>query len=306
MNDLRQLRHFVALVDHGHFSRAAEALHLSQPALTRSIQSLESALGCTLINRHGRGISLTAQGRLVEQHARRLLLGSRALKEAVRQIDNLEAGQLRVGAGPFPAARLVPEALARLIKAYPRLAVAVTVGDWSSLRDRLLDERIELFISDIRELETDAALEILPLPVHQGVLFCRPGHPLLRQQRIRFSDLAGYPLAGTQLPEPVAQSVLSDTGREMLSIQCDNFLLLKTMTEQSDAVCMAPRDVVQKDFDSGELMELTLLSERLSHHSAYGLVSRRGHRLSPAGEAFQAQVQEAAASCSSAMRNGIA
>src|SRR5690606_12443148 len=85
MNDLRQLRHFVALAEHGHFARAAEAVHLSQPALSRSIQALESQLGCTLVNRHSRGISITAHGQLVLEHARRLLAGSRAFGNAVSQ-----------------------------------------------------------------------------------------------------------------------------------------------------------------------------------------------------------------------------
>jgi DNA-binding transcriptional LysR family regulator len=62
MNDLHQLRHFVALAEHGHFARAAEAIHLSQPALSRSIQALEASLDCQLIDRHSRGISLTTHG----------------------------------------------------------------------------------------------------------------------------------------------------------------------------------------------------------------------------------------------------
>ncbi|WP_421684385.1 LysR family transcriptional regulator [Stutzerimonas urumqiensis] len=293
MSDLRQLRHFIALIDHGHFARAAEALHLSQPALTRSLQALEASLGCTLVNRHSRGITLTEPGRLVESHARRLLAGSRAMIEAVQQYDNLEAGQLRLGAGPFPAARLVPDALADLLTAHPRLAVAVTVGDWWGLREALLDERIEMFVADVRELQSDSLLDIIELPVYPGVLFCRPGHPLLAQARIGFSDLARFPLAGTQLPAPVARAVLKDTGREMLSVQCENFLLLMRLTEQGDAVCMAPRDVVQEALDDGSVVELGPLTDRLVHHSAYGLVSRRGHCLSPAGEAFKARLTRA-------------
>jgi len=98
MNDLRQLRHFVALAEHGHFARAAEAVHLSQPALSRSIQALEASLGCVLVDRHSRGISLTAHGRLVLEHARRLLAGSQALSNAVGQLGNLASGELRLGA----------------------------------------------------------------------------------------------------------------------------------------------------------------------------------------------------------------
>ncbi|WP_421683773.1 hypothetical protein HKW98_04760 [Stutzerimonas urumqiensis] len=117
------------------------------------------------------------------------------------------------------------------------------------------------------------------------------GDPLLGRASITFADLARYPLASSQLPERVARSVREDTGRDtVLSIQCDNFLLLLKLTEQSDTLCISPRDVVQEALNEGRLVELEGLSEQLRHRSAYGLVSRRGHRLSPAGEAFRAQL----------------
>lgn len=162
MNDLRQLRHFVALAEHEHFARAAAAVHLSQPALSRSIQALESQLGCTLVDRHSRGVSLTAHGRLVLEHARRLLAGSLALSNAVNQLGNLQAGELRLGAGPYPAARLIPQALGQLLQRYPRVQVKLDIANWLELRDSLLDSAIELFVADIRELQDDAQLHIEP------------------------------------------------------------------------------------------------------------------------------------------------
>src|SRR5690349_15978349 len=76
MMDLRQLRHFVALADYRNFGRAAEATNLSQPAFSRSIQTLERDLDCALVDRSSRELRLTGQGELVLQHARRLLAGS--------------------------------------------------------------------------------------------------------------------------------------------------------------------------------------------------------------------------------------
>ena len=287
MYDLRQLRHFTALINHGNFARAALALHLSQPALSRSIQALEANLGCVLVNRHSRSISLTAQGQMVFQHAKRLLSASKALEQAVKQIDNLEAGQLRIGAGPFPAAGLVPHALARLVNAYPKLEVEIIVGDWESLRQGMLDEEIEMFVADVRELMTDPLLQVTTLPVQPAVAICRPGHPLLECDDLNFDSIAAYPLAGTHLPEPVARSIMRDTGRDnALSIQCDNFTLLITLVVHSDAICMVPRDVVAEALSQGQLCELPSLSGKIRHHSAYGLVSRLGHRLSPAAEAL--------------------
>lgn len=287
MYDFRQLRHFLALVEHGHFGRAALALHLSQPALSRSIQSLEEDLGCRLVNRHSRSISLTAQGEAVLEHAQRLIAGSRALNEAVLQIDNLEAGLLRIGAGPFPAAEIVPRAVARLVSRYPKLQVEVVVEEYSALRQRLQHESIELFVADVRELLDDAELEITALPVHRVIAACRPGHPLLAEAKVDFRSIAGYPIAGTRLPDKVARGICRGTGRDnALTVQCDNFAFLVNLVEHSEAICMAPEDALRQSIATGRLEEVTGLSPRIRQHSAYGLVRRKGRRPSPAAQAL--------------------
>ena len=295
MYDLRQLRHFLALVEHGNFARAAVAVHLSQPALSRSIQTLETNLGCVLVNRHTRSVSPTAQGKVLHAHAARLLAASKSLEQAVRQVDNLEAGEIRIGAGPFPAAALMPRALARLLGDYPRLQVEVLVDSWDGLRQRLLDEDIELFVADIRELLDDPLLNIEPLPVHNVVAICRPGHPLFEREDLTFDTIADYPLAGTHLPEAVDQGIRQEIGRNhALSVLCDNFALLVTLVEHSDAICMAPRDVVSDAIGTGRLVELKSLSARVRHHSAYGLVNRRGREPSPAAQALRKRILFAA------------
>lgn len=287
MNDLRQLRHFVALAEHGHFARAAAAVNLSQPALSRSIQALEASLGCSLLDRAPRQISLTAHGRLVLEHARRLLDGSRALHSAVTQLDNLDSGELRLGAGPYPAARLVPRALGRFASHHPGVRVQLTLENWHSLRQRLLDDAIELFVADIRELEGDPLLDIIPLRRHPGTLFCRPGHPLLGQDRLQLTDLARYALAGTQLPVEVARAIGELAGNEKpLAIECDNFMVLKAVVAGSDVVSMAPWDVVAEDIQAGRLA-LLQIPAGTETSSAYGVVSHAARSLSPAARAVR-------------------
>ncbi|WP_137887976.1 LysR family transcriptional regulator [Pseudomonas sp. 2FE] len=293
MNDLRQLRHFVALAEHGHFARAAESVNLSQPALSRSIQALEASLGCRLLDRGPRNAVLTAYGQLVLEHARRLLAASRALQNAVNQLGNLEAGELRLGAGPYPAARLVPRALGQLARLYPKVRVQLVIEDWRSLRERLLNEAIELFVADTRELQDDPQLTISPLQTHPGVLFCRPGHPLLKQPKVSIHALADYPLAGTQLPEQVASALRQLSGREqLLGIQCDNFMVLKALVAESDVLSMAPWDVIAEDVEAGRLDVVPMAPGELPPRSAYGLVRRAGHSLSPAAQAMLEQLRK--------------
>ncbi|MDH4567032.1 LysR family transcriptional regulator [Pseudomonas sp. BN414] len=287
MNDLRQLRHFVALAEHGHFARAAEAVNLSQPALSRSIQALEANLGCNLLDRGPRQISLTAHGRLVLEHARRLLDGSRALHSAVAQLENLDSGELHLGAGPYPAARLVPRALGRFASQHPGVRVRLSLENWRSLRQRLLEDAIEMFVADIREFEGDPLLDIIPLRRHPGTLFCRPGHPLLARDQVRLTDLSAYALAGTQLPVEVARSIGELAGNEKpLGIECDNFVVLKAVVAESDVISMAPWDVVAEDVMAGRLAVLEPIA-RTRTLSAYGVVSHAARSLSPAARAMR-------------------
>ncbi|WP_068827358.1 LysR family transcriptional regulator [Pseudomonas sp. BMS12] len=283
MNDLRQLRHFVALAEHGHFARAAEAVHLSQPALSRSIQALESSLGCSLVDRHNRGISLTAHGQLVLEHARRLLAGSRALSNAVSQLGNLGSGELRLGAGPYPAARLVPQALGQFSQRYPQVRVQLLIENWQQLHQRLLNDEIELFVADSRELQDDSRLLVEPLEAYPGTLFCRPQHPLQQgPQPVDVAQLLSYPLAGVQLPEAVRNALRQLSQRDnVLSIECDNFMVLKQLVAGSNVLSMAPWDVVAEDVELGRLALLNVSPKHIAQHSAYGIVSRAGHSLSP-------------------------
>ncbi|MFZ3184554.1 MAG: LysR family transcriptional regulator [Pseudomonas sp.] len=298
MNDLRQLRHFVALAEHGHFARAATAVNLSQPALSRSIQALESSLDCQLLERPSRGVSLTAHGQLVLEHARRLLAGSRALENAVSQLGNLQAGELRLGCGPYPAARLIPQTLGQFSGSFPKVRVQLLIDDWRNLRRRLLNDELELYVADIREYGADPQLCVTPLQQYPGVIFCRPGHPLLGKEPLELNASLDYPLAGTSLPAAINQAMQTLTGRaHPLTIECDNFMVLKALVSASDALSMAPWDVVAEEVLSGSLAVLNLPLERLAQSSAYGLVSRSGRSLSPAAQAFSTLLQEVDQHC---------
>lgn len=292
MNDLRQLRHFVAVAEYGHFARAAEAINLSQPALSRSVQALEASLGCQLLDRGPRNAVLTAHGQLVLEHARRLLQASRSLQNAVSQLGNLEAGELRLGAGPYPAARLIPRALGQLVTRYPKVHVQLTIENWMTLREQLLNERLELFVADIREFASDPLLTIEPLHSYAGVFFCRPDHPLLKETALDRDKLSRYPLAGTELPDEVASALGQLSGRQqLLEIQCNNFLVLKALVASSDVISLAPWDVVADDVNAGRLAVLPVPGNQPVQRSAYGVVTRAGHSLSPAAQAMLEQIR---------------
>lgn len=102
--DLRQLRYFIALAEHRSFVRAADAMGITQPAFSRSIQGLEQELGCQLVDRGSKDLRPTPEGQVVLQHALSLVQGSANLIHEIAQLNKLDAGELRfrqrAGAGP--------------------------------------------------------------------------------------------------------------------------------------------------------------------------------------------------------------
>ncbi|MGN6672392.1 MAG: LysR family transcriptional regulator, partial [Thermomicrobiales bacterium] len=117
--DLHKLRVFAAVAEHEHYSRAADALRISQPALSVHVRDLERYFGVALFERAGRNVRLTDAGRLVQDYARRILALTVEMDEAVEDLRGLRAGQLRLGASTTIGEYLLPDALAAFRRQYP-------------------------------------------------------------------------------------------------------------------------------------------------------------------------------------------
>jgi LysR family transcriptional regulator, carnitine catabolism transcriptional activator len=148
--DLRQLEYVVAVVEHGGFTRAAAALHVSQPSLSQGVQSLERELGVQLFDRLGRSVTLTAAGEAVVDGARRVLRDATELRTASAAVAGVVTGRLDVVALPT----LAVDPLARLIGAFraahPGVTVQVTEPeDAASVERQVLSGRAELGFADL-------------------------------------------------------------------------------------------------------------------------------------------------------------
>ncbi|POA20286.1 LysR family transcriptional regulator [Pseudomonas sp. FW300-N1A1] len=293
MHDLRQLRHFVAIAENGNFARAAEAVNLTQPALSRSLQALERTLNCQLLDRSSRGASLTAHGHLVLEHARTLLIASKGLKNAVDQLDNLESGELLVGGGPIPSAVLVPRALALLITRHPRVRTLLIIDNWMNLREQLLGHNIEIYVADVRKVLDDPLLQVEELYNFPVMVFCQPHHPLLECVTLSPEQIGHYPLACTRLPACKTLDVERLNARvPPVSFECDNFEALYQLVRESDVLGLAPWDVLADHVSAGRVAILPIPRDLLDERTAYGIVSRRGEALSPAAVVLKIIVQE--------------
>jgi len=204
--DLRQLRHFIALADQRSFVAGALAVNLSQSAFSRSIQALEHSVGCQLVDRGRKDLAPTKQGLVLLEHARRLVRVAQQMANEISQFNGLEAGELRFGCGPAPAAGLIPRAIGSFIGRYPKARVQFQVDDWQSLSKRLLSEEFEFFVADTRQFEADPGLPD-PTPASTQMALLLPqrasvGRPGQRQR----SGVDELPAGGEHPAAKSAQS----------------------------------------------------------------------------------------------------
>src|SRR5450432_3355721 len=177
MLELRLIRYAVALGEHGNFARAARALQITQPTLTRSIHSLERLVDVRLFDRSHKGVKPTAHGRVLLQRGEFVLNRERDLRRELRLLSGLEEGSLAVSAGPYLAESTVASAIARVAQAHPGLKISCTSADPAQVVRDVLSERIDVGVAAVDGLESDGSLVVEPLPVQRIYLACRPGHP---------------------------------------------------------------------------------------------------------------------------------
>jgi DNA-binding transcriptional LysR family regulator len=201
--DVQQVQHVVSVIDHGGFSRAAQAIGIAQPSMSQSIRRLESELGVVLFERIGRGVQLTEAGRAFEGPARAVLREFDTLQSAVSMHRELEAGLLRVATIPTLAATVVAPLIAQFRALHD--GITVHVADErrpESLIDMVADGRCELAFADAQTRR--AGLQSVQLARQQLLAVLPPATDPV-PQTLRIERFARYPLvlapAGTAVRE---------------------------------------------------------------------------------------------------------
>ncbi|QLF94432.1 LysR family transcriptional regulator [Pseudomonas sp. ABC1] len=294
--DLRQLRHFVALIEHRSFVAAADAVNLSQSAFSRSIQALEHSAGYQLVDRASKELPPTKQGLVVLEHARRLLRNAHDLSLEIDRFNGEESGELLFGCGPAPAAQLIPRAIARFIGDYPKAHVRFLVDNWQELDKRLTNEEIEFFVADTRHFEANPDYRIIRLRPQKWYFCCRSGHPLAAVEDVSCEQVFSYPLATTFRP-PNIRKVLMDYSRRRdftPAVECEHGHALLNVVRHSDAIGIANPINLEEYLLKDELKILQVhdLPEHLEElNTRYGIVSRVSRSLSPLARAMAEQIE---------------
>ena len=192
--DLRILRYFLAVADEGNITRAAERLHVSQPALSTQLAALEDELGHKLLERSARGITLTEKGVALRQRADDLVDLAERVEAEIKASDTDEiVGTVSIGAGETPAFRFVARAADELHRKNPKLCFSVSSGNGEDIVAHLREGTFDLGVL-IGPGRYDG-FDYLTLPyTHHWGLAVRKDSPLAAKKRISPKDVRGIPL----------------------------------------------------------------------------------------------------------------
>ncbi|MBA5637640.1 LysR family transcriptional regulator [Duganella sp. LX20W] len=308
--DLKRLRHAIALAEELNFARAAERVHLSQPALSRSIQTLEEELGLPLFDRDNRNVKLTTAGAVFMERARKLTFQMRNLERDMGLIRDAEMGVVAFGVGPLPTASMLPQLVRHVRQTRPGLAMRVSSNNWRNLLVNLKAEQIEFFIADARDILPDPDLSITPISRQHGRFMVRAGHPLLARPERTLADTLPYGFASLLLPlamKALFRQVLRLAPEAPLPVmfECDNMHILKEVTLEDDVILLATEAAVANEVASGTLAPLDFPGLP-PMYAEIGAVQLVGRTLSPAARLVLERLHDIAATApgSTVFRDG--
>jgi DNA-binding transcriptional LysR family regulator len=253
--DIGRLTAFVAVARTGSISRAADALFVTQPAVTARLQALEKTLGAQLLVRSRQGSRLTDAGRALLPHAQRAMAALAHGREAVQEVLTGGAGRLTIGAAPAVSTYVLPAMLHRFQAGHPGVRLSVRSGHSEEVLEMVLREEVEIgLMRPIQHPEISATL----LYEDEVVLVVHRGHPFAAAGHVRMGELAGENLilfdrtsSYHELTSAIVrQAGISPRGR----LDVDNIDAAKRMVEQRLGIAMLPRTSVQAEVGSGRLV----------------------------------------------------
>jgi DNA-binding transcriptional LysR family regulator len=294
----RRLRHLLLLVEYGHFGRAAAALNISQPALTKSIQALEAELGVMLLDRKRGAVTLTAFGELVVLRSRALLSAEEDMLHEINLLAGLEIGSLRVALGPYPSNISGYPALVRLLAKYPKISIAVHVGGWREVLRQVIAREVDLGLAELGGMPADDQFETVMVGQHRGRFFCRPGHPVLKQGPVELAELLEFPWVSSRLPSRFATIMphsVSNAGRIdpfngdfVPAIEIDVPFALAGLISGSDALALASLAMMEQDMAAGIVALVPMAG--IEFRAAYGFIYLKNRSLTPAAKTYMQEI----------------
>ncbi|WP_338764005.1 LysR family transcriptional regulator [Massilia sp. METH4] len=293
----RQLLLLIALDEQRNIHRAAETLHMTQPAASKQIKDLEEMLDVKLFERLPRGMEPTLFGETMIRHARMALTSLSLAHDDVLALKSGLVGQVEIGVIMTPAMSLLPKAIAKVKQQAPLLRIGVHMEPSNTLLNMLERGTLDFMIGRILEHDTNSRLTYEELTEEPACAVARIGHPLASAPNLTLKDIAGHPWVlppqGSILRHRV-DMMFRRAGLEPPANTVDTtaLLLITALLQQTDTLHVMPVDVARY-YQS--LNVLTILPIELPFKmDAFGIIRQQDHLLSPGANLLLTAVRSTA------------
>lgn len=262
----RHLQCFLEIARQQSVVKAAVALSVTQPAVSKTLRELEELLGVALFERRGRGVALTRFGEVFLRYAGASVTALRQGVDSIAQARTKGGAAIKVGALPTVSTRVVPRAVQLFKQEHTGTLVRVVTGENSVLLSQLRTGDLDLVVGRLADPDLMTGLSFEHLYSERVSFIVRPGHPLLKSKPFNLAKLAGYtvlmPTEGSII-RPLVDRFLIANGVASLPDQIETVSMAfgRRYTRTTDAVWLISRGVVAEDLEEGALVELPIATE---------------------------------------------
>jgi len=280
----------VKVAEFGSFSKAAEALYLTQPTVSEHIRTLEDEFGVRLLDRLGRGATVTRAGALLLSHAQRMLALSREARQAMESFQGRMSGELLIGASTIPGEYVLPALIGRFKEKYPDISITLLIGDSQAAVDWVAEGRAELAVVGARL--SVRGIEYKELMPDDLVVVIRGTHAWHARKQITLEDLQSEPLlirergSGTRAAlEGALAEVHMDLAAFRIVGEMGSTQAIKQAVKAGVGVSLMSRRAVEEECRSGLLACLRVKDLKVAR--SFHLATHRERSRSPLAEAFR-------------------
>ena len=295
---LRHLHCFMAVVEQQNLRKAAAQLHLTQPAVSKTITELEEIVGVRLLQRDRSGARLTAEGERFQAHALTVIVALERVEDALGLAHTPAIALLQIGALPTVAPDLLPLALAAFRREHPAAKVLIQTAANAPLLHALKTGEVDVVLGRMAEPQMMLGLSFEMLYVEPLMLVVRQEHPLAGRADVSLTDIASYPFvvsAKGTIPRHSTESFFQSRGLTMPGNVTETLSVsvARQITRQSDAIWFSPAGAVRADLADALMVSLPVSTE--GSEEPVGLLLRSEGLLSPAAGGFVAIMRASAA-----------
>src|SRR5437016_3730474 len=283
--DINQLEVFVAVAQEKSFSRAAEALHRTQPAVSQAVRRLEAELRESLFDRSSKDGSLTAAGRVLLDFAQQMLNLRHHAHSAIRELRDLHRGKLSLGANEYTVMCLLPR-IPICGAGHPHIKIEVKRSLASRIPGEILGRDVEIGVVSFKP--NDRAIKSVPVALDELALIVAPDHPLAAKTIVSVRELGAESFIAHNVPSPYRERVIKTFEKHRtplnISMEMPTLEAIKRLVEKGMGVALIPRLTAQTEIARQQLVGLTVREMRLERR--LHLIYRKGATLSHAAKAF--------------------